>query len=447
MNIQKIEKALDEFAKEFGFGKYDDLNVADLAYLLIRLNGIGRTALHRIEVLQDEKGEHTTPVFVEPGVTVKEVGLGESTRPEGEGPKDYRKMLDEVGGWDNELASVPAGGVREVIEEVEALRGRVAQLDGNVDEARGVFRRIRDRVGAEEGEHILTAFERKMAELEGEEKFTDPPDRSITCPLCNGSGVAPGLGDPNRPCSTCDGTGRVIDREFDAGEKSVCRKCGGSGKAERFDVDSGPCTTCNGTGYVSTPEFFMCPEAEEKQTPPIPSEVRKKLDDDVEIYGNAFALFSRGEWRRLDPTKVKLDSRGGGEFRDGGGSGFVPTESSESSSPTIAEYPREVVCEGCGDVVAFGLPTVQDDSSIIAANLIRPNGRQPRDSDPLCLNCGESSMGIFRLTGGGPFTVRDRHRKCLHCDGAGVGIGFPDDDAPNPPPCPCCKGTGKIPKE
>jgi len=36
--------------------------------------------------------------------------------------KDWRKMLTELGGWDNELLSVPAGAVREIIEEVEALR-------------------------------------------------------------------------------------------------------------------------------------------------------------------------------------------------------------------------------------------------------------------------------------------------------------------------------------
>lgn len=241
-------------------------------------------------------------------------------------------------------------------------------------------------------------------------------------------------------------------------------------------------------GFETSASAVKVKAEKKKEIPPIPPGVRDELDDDVEIYGNAFALFSRGEWRRLDPKKVKLDSRGGGEFRDGGtitvpfeikakvttshvrcptckgtgrtpGVGFAtfgedscpdcngignipkegsddgPTDGSVSSSPSIAEYPREIVCEACGDVVAFGLPNVQRGSMIIAAEIVRPDGSHPEQHDHVCLNC----------TGGGPFTVRDRPRTCLHCGGAGVETGFPDDDAPNPPPCPCCKGTGFIP--
>jgi len=212
MKFQELKDGLFEFGKTFGFRRYDDLNVADLADLLVRLNEVGRTALHRIEVLLDERGERTTEVFVEPGITVKEVGLGVSVRPDGgvlvSEPKDYRKMLDEVGGWDNELAAVPAGGVREVVEEVESLRVRVADLIGQVDEARKILRPIRVRVGAKEGEDILQAFERKFAELEEASGgvTTTPPGATETCPLCNGSGVGPATG--GRVCSTCDGTGK-----------------------------------------------------------------------------------------------------------------------------------------------------------------------------------------------------------------------------------------------
>ena len=35
---------------------------------------------------------------------------------------NYRKQLEDVGGWDNELVSVPAGGVRKIIEELEATQ-------------------------------------------------------------------------------------------------------------------------------------------------------------------------------------------------------------------------------------------------------------------------------------------------------------------------------------
>lgn len=108
------------------------------------------------------------------------------------------------------------------------------------------------------------------------------------------------------------------------------------------------------------------------------------------------------------------------------------------------EYPREIACEGCGNVVAFGPATLQDDSPIIAGNLIRPDGKQPRDRDPLCLNCGESSMGIFRLTGGGPFTVRDRARRCLHCGGDGKIDAGGFHTVQN---CPTCNGRGRLPAQ
>lgn len=118
--------------------------------------------------------------------------------------------------------------------------------------------------------------------------------------------------------------------------------------------------------------------------------------------------------------------------------------SSLPTPPSREEYPREIVCNGCCSVVAFGPATLRDDSPIIATNLIRPDGKQPRDSDPLCFNCGESPMGIFRLTGGGPFTVRDRARTCLHCAGDGKvdagGFHTVQD-------CPMCDGSGHVPGE
>lgn len=168
MSIREIREALSGFREKFGLSTFAELNVADLADLLVRLNEMERVILHRIEVFLDERGEQTTPVFVEPGVTVEEVDLSTSARPEGKvpgserclkcakwsvagclirktdpdidgceefepkatvGPKDYRKMLEEVGGWDNEMASVPAGGVREVVEGVESLRARVTQYE------------------------------------------------------------------------------------------------------------------------------------------------------------------------------------------------------------------------------------------------------------------------------------------------------------------------------
>jgi hypothetical protein len=39
--------------------------------------------------------------------------------------KDWRRMLTEVGGYDNALIGVPAGAVREMIDEIDALRAAV----------------------------------------------------------------------------------------------------------------------------------------------------------------------------------------------------------------------------------------------------------------------------------------------------------------------------------
>jgi len=37
---------------------------------------------------------------------------------------DYRKMLEEIGGYENEMIAVPAGAVREMVSEIEMLRDR-----------------------------------------------------------------------------------------------------------------------------------------------------------------------------------------------------------------------------------------------------------------------------------------------------------------------------------
>ena len=42
--------------------------------------------------------------------------------------KNWRAMLTALGGYDNDLVPVPAGGVREIISDVEALTTEVAEL-------------------------------------------------------------------------------------------------------------------------------------------------------------------------------------------------------------------------------------------------------------------------------------------------------------------------------
>jgi hypothetical protein len=51
--------------------------------------------------------------------------------------KDWRRMLTEVGGYDNAMIGVPAGTVREMIEEIEALRADAARYRWLRDVASG----------------------------------------------------------------------------------------------------------------------------------------------------------------------------------------------------------------------------------------------------------------------------------------------------------------------
>jgi hypothetical protein len=54
----------------------------------------------------------------------------------------WRSDLDEIGGWDHALVSVPAEAVREMIVAGEALRARVAAIIGWLErEQPDVFRR------------------------------------------------------------------------------------------------------------------------------------------------------------------------------------------------------------------------------------------------------------------------------------------------------------------
>jgi hypothetical protein len=40
--------------------------------------------------------------------------------------------------------------------------------------------------------------------------------------------------------------------------------------------------------------------------PPIPSEIKAKIEQDELVYGNAFVMLADGEWKRLDPKEVIL---------------------------------------------------------------------------------------------------------------------------------------------
>lgn len=48
------------------------------------------------------------------------------------GQKNWRQMLEQVGGYENECVYVPARAVREIIDELEALRALVGVNGGTV---------------------------------------------------------------------------------------------------------------------------------------------------------------------------------------------------------------------------------------------------------------------------------------------------------------------------
>ena len=49
--------------------------------------------------------------------------------------KDWRKMLNEIGGYENEFTAVAAGSVREMIDEIDRLRAELAQAQAALREA------------------------------------------------------------------------------------------------------------------------------------------------------------------------------------------------------------------------------------------------------------------------------------------------------------------------
>lgn len=59
--------------------------------------------------------------------------------------KDYRKMLEEVGGYENEMTAIPAGAVREMVAEIEQLRDAVKFYGG---EAEAIARHFNKNDGA-----------------------------------------------------------------------------------------------------------------------------------------------------------------------------------------------------------------------------------------------------------------------------------------------------------
>ena len=46
--------------------------------------------------------------------------------------KDWRKMLRDVGGYNNDMLGIPASGVKEMVIEIESLRAQLAARDAEI---------------------------------------------------------------------------------------------------------------------------------------------------------------------------------------------------------------------------------------------------------------------------------------------------------------------------
>lgn len=285
MNIQEIREALSGFRERFGLSTFAELNVADLADLLVRLNEMEKVIIHRIEVSLDERGYQTTPVFVEPGVTVTEVGLGESIRPEDEieGDDDFteeflyefRKHVPKD--WDIRIADGRLE-VREWAERPEPL----FHFDVTRHDSFELVVGIPEIVGA-----MMTQMHRDFCGLR---EFTEEAVAGCTAPGELAAAVVakaksmpiswelskriedafPGVivkkparqaPHPGLRCLQCGfgiPLGEMTDHQKNCtGDKSLrlCPLCNGTGK-ERFEAVGTrspqhiPCSRCSGAGTV-----------------------------------------------------------------------------------------------------------------------------------------------------------------------------------------------------
>lgn len=69
-------------------------------------------------------------------------------------------------------------------------------------------------------------------------------ERNEACPICNGSGAKPGVGE--KECPTCKGSGQVRYSQGFFSLVRTCEKCYGEGK-----IVSVACSRCNGKGKIS----------------------------------------------------------------------------------------------------------------------------------------------------------------------------------------------------
>jgi hypothetical protein len=53
--------------------------------------------------------------------------------------KDWRKMLEGIGGYDNEMIVVPSGGVKEMVDDIEEIQQQLAAKDALLNKLHDVL--------------------------------------------------------------------------------------------------------------------------------------------------------------------------------------------------------------------------------------------------------------------------------------------------------------------
>ena len=122
-------------------------------------------------------------------------------------PTNWRQQLTDLGGYENEMLGVPAGGVRKMVDEIERLRAKLAEITSEQLETRRKHREdyealhdavaerneLRAKLAAlEEYGSMLSPDQLTLLELlkavEWSDHHYDPAhSHSFSCPICGGA--------------------------------------------------------------------------------------------------------------------------------------------------------------------------------------------------------------------------------------------------------------------
>jgi hypothetical protein len=73
--------------------------------------------------------------------------------------KDWRKMLEGIGGYDNEMIGVPSGGVKEMVDDIESLKQQLAEREKQIVMLRDTLEQVTDRMNASDWARVGKALD------------------------------------------------------------------------------------------------------------------------------------------------------------------------------------------------------------------------------------------------------------------------------------------------